>query len=339
MVVLPLCSLSRRNPMGLIVALDGDSAEGELFWDDGDSTETVSSGRYTHYRFSVGTQPTTVTVITDRTTTTQLPFENVTYNATKQVPIKQHLELGKTYLVNWDNYNERFDCHPEENGDEAKCTARGCIWRPISSSPAPGVFYPVDYGAASTGPFSVRGRQISTSCGWRSTTTVVHMVQFKIYDPANKRYEVPVPLNVPNTPETNATERSYEVRVVNFPFGIQVVRKSTKTVIWDSSLPGFTFSDLFIQISTRVPYEYIYGFGETEHRNYAHNFYWHTWGMFSKDQPPGDNFPQKAKFLQGDILLRRMRRDDGAVWRTATVTALSLIRSLSFSFVLPPSPQ
>lgn len=34
---------SRRNPMGLIIALDDhDSAAGELFWDDGDSRGIVS---------------------------------------------------------------------------------------------------------------------------------------------------------------------------------------------------------------------------------------------------------------------------------------------------------
>lgn len=33
-----LCSRSRRNPMGLIIALDDNNqAAGELFWDDGDS--------------------------------------------------------------------------------------------------------------------------------------------------------------------------------------------------------------------------------------------------------------------------------------------------------------
>ena len=41
------------------------------------------------------------------------------------------LTLGKSYLVQWelevDEY-QRFDCYPEDNADEAKCKARGCIW-------------------------------------------------------------------------------------------------------------------------------------------------------------------------------------------------------------------
>ncbi|KAK0136721.1 Maltase-glucoamylase, intestinal [Merluccius polli] len=52
-------------------------------------------------------------------------------------------------------------------------------------------------------------------------------------------------------------------------------------------MPGFTFSDMFIQISTRLSSEYVYGFGETEHPTYRHDLNYHTWGMFAKDQPPG----------------------------------------------------
>lgn len=52
-------------------------------------------------------------------------------------------------------------------------------------------------------------------------------------------------------------------------------------------MPGFTFSDMFIQVSTQLSSEYVYGFGETEHTTYKHDLNYHTWGMFSKDQPPG----------------------------------------------------
>lgn len=52
-------------------------------------------------------------------------------------------------------------------------------------------------------------------------------------------------------------------------------------------MPGFTFSDMFIQVSTQLSSEFVYGFGETEHTTYKHDLNYHTWGMFSKDQPPG----------------------------------------------------
>lgn len=53
---------------------------------------------------------------------------------------------------------------------------------------------------------------------------------------------------------------------------------------------------MFIQISTLLPSQYIYGFGETEHVSFRHEMNWHTWGMFSKDQPPGvSTFSQFTK--------------------------------------------
>lgn len=52
---------------------------------------------------------------------------------------------------------------------------------------------------------------------------------------------------------------------------------------WDSQLPGFTFRDMFLSISTRLPSQYLYGFGETEHTTFRRNISWHTWGMFARD--------------------------------------------------------
>lgn len=50
----------------------------------------------------------------------------------------------------------------------------------------------------------------------------------QIYDPNNKRYEVPI--QTP-TVSTQATELDYDFNVNTFPFGISVKRKSTNTVM------------------------------------------------------------------------------------------------------------
>lgn len=65
------------------------------------------------------------------------------------------------------------------------------------------------------------------------------------------------------------------------------IELSSSVFSWDSHLPGFTFNDQFIQISTRLPSEYIYGFGEVEHTEFKRDLNWNTWGMFTRDQPPG----------------------------------------------------
>lgn len=68
---------------------------------------------------------------------------------------------------------------------------------------------------------------------------------------------------------------------------LSLPHSSVAFLSWDSSVPGFTFSDMFIQVSTKLPSQYVYGFGETEHLTYKHDLNYHTWGMFAKDQPPG----------------------------------------------------
>lgn len=49
----------------------------------------------------------------------------------RQVLSLQRLNMtfGETYVVQWEVLGERFDCYPEDNADEAKCKARGCIWK------------------------------------------------------------------------------------------------------------------------------------------------------------------------------------------------------------------
>ena len=55
---------------------------------------------------------------------------------------------------------------------------------------------------------------------------------------------------------------------------------------FDTSYGGFTYEDQFLQISTKLPSKYIYGFGEHNHRRFQHDLNWKTWAIFSMDLPP-----------------------------------------------------
>ncbi|KFP40418.1 Maltase-glucoamylase, intestinal, partial [Chlamydotis macqueenii] len=176
-----------------------------------------------------------------------------------------------------------------------------------------------------------------------------HLLQFKIYDYANKRYEVPVPLNLPAAPESAVESRLYDVTVQNKPFGVQVRRRSTGTVLWDSQLPTFTFSDAFLQISTRLPSQYVYGFGETEHTAFRRDMNWNTWGMFARDQPPGYKlntygFQPFYMALEEDgnahgVLLLNSNAMDVTFQPTPALTYRTVGGILDFYVVLGPTPE
>uniref|UniRef100_A0A4W4HER0 alpha-glucosidase n=1 Tax=Electrophorus electricus TaxID=8005 RepID=A0A4W4HER0_ELEEL len=321
----------------------------------------------------VSTLPTNVT-FTEGGVVSIVPESSIQYDIVKKVLYLRglHLQLRKNYVVTWDeslSILQRFNCHPEDDAKETLCLARGCLWE-VRPSDVPGIpwcYYPSDYGYA---PVSV----LETPSGWsfdilrnnkypsprtlsRDISTLrveityltEHSLRFKIFDPVEKRYEVPVPLNLPSSPETDEAKRTYEVRVVHEPFGIRVVRKATGTIIWDSSVPGFTFSDQFIQISTRLPSKYIYGFGETEHSSFKHDLNWRTWGMFTKDQPPGNelNCYGVHPFYMGlettahahGVLLLNSNAMDVTLQPTPAITYRTIGGILDFYMVMGPTPE
>ncbi|TSR87326.1 putative maltase-glucoamylase 2 [Bagarius yarrelli] len=265
---------SRRSAMGLIIALDDNNqASGELFWDDGESRDTISSGAYIHYQFSVVQGVLTMQVIhngyadpnnlvfenitvlglisppmtvsiKDGNMVTTLPESNIQYDSVKRVLQLRNLQLqlGKSYTLTWSSTVEelqRFDCYPDEMATEESCIIRGCIWEPSTLNGVPWCYFPMDYGyiadpAEETGGglrFTIKrnnkypvpralSRNIDT-LQVEITYLSGHSLRFKIFDPANKRYEVPVPLDLPPMPEEQENMRMYTVNITRQPFGIQ----------------------------------------------------------------------------------------------------------------------
>ncbi|XP_045420062.1 maltase-glucoamylase, intestinal isoform X1 [Lemur catta] len=329
---------SRKNPLGLIIALDENKeAKGELFWDDGETKDTVANKVYLLCEFSVtqnrldvrisqstyndsnnlafkeikilGIQePVNVTVKHNGVPSPTSPTVTYDPNLTVAIITDIDLVLGEAYTVEWDvkiRDEEKIDCYPDESGASAEnCTARGCVWEASSSPGVPFCYFVNDLYSVSDIQYNSHGATADISLKSSPYTNALpstpvnslrlqvtyhknEMLQFKIYDPNNNRYEVPVPLNIPKAPSSTPESQLYDVLIKKNPFGIEIRRKNTGTVIWDSQLLGFTFNDMFIRISTRLPSTYLYGFGETEHTAFRRDLNWHTWGMFSRDQPPG----------------------------------------------------
>uniref|UniRef100_A0A8C3J7A0 alpha-glucosidase n=1 Tax=Calidris pygmaea TaxID=425635 RepID=A0A8C3J7A0_9CHAR len=393
---------SRKNPMGLIIALDdNNAASGDLFWDDGESTGTVEKKAYIYYEFKVsnnvlqmnainsqyadpnnlkfeeikilGADQEITSVTVSQNNVEENPAVKISYNPLEKVAhiTGLQLELGKSYTVKWTqkpNFDGRFNCYPSPNPTQEKCEQLGCVWEVTSNEDIPPCYYSsdnaysvdkVEYTSSGlTANLTLNRAQPRANEDFTTPISTLrlevkyhlnNMLQFKIYDYRNARYEVPVPLNLPSSPTNTEKERLYEVSIQKKPFGIQVRRKSTGTVIWDSQLPTFTFSDMFIQISTRLASQYIYGFGETEHTMFRRNMSWHTWGMFTRDQPPtyklnSYGYQPFYMALEEDgnahgVLLLNSNAMDVTFQPTPALTYRTTGGILDFYMVLGPTPE
>ncbi|NXQ19812.1 MGA protein, partial [Peucedramus taeniatus] len=298
---------------------------------------------------------------------------DITYDPVTKVAVIKglQLDLGKSYTIKWTtivNVNERFDCFPSPNATKEKCQELGCSWDETANPGVPFCYYSssnpyliknVNY--SSTGIVATLSLDDSKVRANETYTTPIstlrlevkyhlnNMLQFKIYDYENPRYEVPVPLNLPSSPTSSNQDRLYDVTLQTKPFGIQVRRRSTGKVIWNSGLPTFTFSDMFIQISTRLASQYIYGFGESEHPTFRHNMSWNTWGMFTRDQPPtymlnSYGFQPFYMALEEDgnahgVLLLNSNAMDVTFQPTPALTYRTIGGILDFYMVLGPTPE
>ncbi|VFV32862.1 maltase-intestinal-like [Lynx pardinus] len=395
---------SRKNPLGLIVALDYKrEAKGELYWDNGEFKDE----KYILYDFSVASNHLQAKVINNNyTDPNNLTFTdiiilgmdkqpmnftvslknsyrsilNVTYNVSSKV-VKitdlKGLVLGQEFSIKWElpvSDLEKFNCYPDEPPLTLEhCRKRGCLWEDTTVPGVPTCYYDTipNYAASNiqylpTGittdlthlmtPESTRAAtaagSLSATISFLRLSVIYHtenMLQFKIFDATNKRYEVPVPLNTPPSPVGSPENRLYDVKIQNNPFGIQIRRKSSNTVIWDSQLPGFTFNDTFLSISTRLPSQYLYGFGETAHTAFRRNMSWNTWGMFARDEPPAykkNSYGVHPYYmaLEQDgsahgVLLLNSNAMDVSFQPTPALTYRTTGGILDFYMVLGPTPE
>ncbi|XP_064607330.1 maltase-glucoamylase-like [Liolophura sinensis] len=263
--------------------------------------------------------------VTIRTTNIIVEHKSFVYNSSYKVLSLDNLslKLEEDFHIQWSHGKtkgrskrqaggvpaERIDCIPDNNKHqgtlENECRKRQCIWNAdLSHYELP--FCYIDnhkYGytltkatPTATGMrFDLRKRSTVTMFGddsdvlqlnferWSDTT-----FRLKFHDPTNPfKYEVPVPLDKPNS---SASRPIYTLKYGTSSEGffyIQVIRNSTKTVIWDTTLGGLVFSEQFLQIATRLPSSDIYGFGENRHFSFRHSMEYREWPMFSRDQSPG----------------------------------------------------
>lgn len=204
----------------------------------------------------------------------------------------------------------RFDCYPERGVVVTRelCEARNCCFLPASSPSSsasrppgrngiPWCFYPPDFPSyslvsindTSLGQKGTLVREVKTYYPADILTLEVEIrhetdsrLRVRITDPANSRFEVPI--SVP-TASKKAESPDYIVEISKQPFGLIVKRRSTGAVLLNSTVAPLFYADQFLQLSTSLPSQFIYGLGE--HRStFLHDVHWNTLTMWARDVPP-----------------------------------------------------
>ncbi|XP_064615500.1 maltase-glucoamylase-like isoform X2 [Liolophura sinensis] len=198
-------------------------------------------------------------------------------------------------------------CHIMVNQTKSKCESLGCVWRNMDEKGAPKCQFPAGYGYKLVGdPIEtdlgvdyVLSRTDSKPLYENVIQTVLLQVEFlsesilrlKFKDNNTERFEIPetaLPIDQPDAAVPDA-DRKYNISITMEPqFGVVIIRRDTGVVVFNTSLPGMVMADQFLQMTTRLPTEYVYGFGEHNHRRLLHDMNWKTWSIFTRDVAPVD---------------------------------------------------
>ncbi|ODM96356.1 Maltase-glucoamylase, intestinal [Orchesella cincta] len=111
-----------------------------------------------------------------------------------------------------------------------------------------------------------------------------YRLRVKIYN-TTERFEVP--LKIQPTSEGN-NNPLFEIQFWSNPlFSFKVIRKSTGTVLFDTTPGDFIFADQYLTLSWTPGSENVYGIGENEQHTFKHDFSQNnTWALWARDQPP-----------------------------------------------------
>ncbi|XP_071953273.1 maltase-glucoamylase-like isoform X1 [Antedon mediterranea] len=155
---------------------------------------------------------------------------------------------------------------------------------------------------------------------------------------------------MPARPDKAPDSTNYEVKITEKPFNAQVIRSSSKEIVWDLSIGPIQFEDQFLQLSTRLPSKSVFGFGENEQPSFKHDFNWKSWGFFSRDQPPSNNgnmygvHPfymclERDNMNAHGVLLLNSNAMDVLLQPAPALTYHTIGGVLDFYFFFGPSPE
>ncbi|ROT66397.1 Lysosomal alpha-glucosidase [Penaeus vannamei] len=249
---------------------------------------------------------------------------NASKEENPQLPLEEPKKVEGSFCVDIP-LEMRFDCHPDGSPSESSCVKRGCCWHELQEIPErkvpfpaprlhrpthgkaledlplniPYCFYPRDYVGYSVTNFTSAEHgytgflERSVASVFPKDSPLLQMdvyfetdtrLRVRITDPFQLRWETPVPI----VPQVNksASNPSYSFHIRNEDGAFTVVRKSSGVPIFDTrGAAPLTFADQFIQLSSMLPSNYIYGLGE-HLEGLLLDTYWKRHVLWNLDQIP-----------------------------------------------------
>ncbi|KAK6746809.1 hypothetical protein RB195_000206 [Necator americanus] len=207
--------------------------------------------------------------------------------------------------------NSRVDCFPEPGASEDACNARGCIWQEAAQgSPVntPWCFYSPQSGYRvsqenvnyyqlvpenNKNPYGENISPLDVKIRKNGATLQVSIGNSGRFTP---------PVQFPESPGKSSESLNFVSTVIDNSnvFAFQIVRESTNTPLWDTSIGGMQFADQFIQIATYLPSTNVFGFGQHVHHRLKHDLSRYTvWPMFARDIGPDSSSSLSTQNLYG----------------------------------------
>ncbi|XP_068204436.1 lysosomal alpha-glucosidase-like [Palaemon carinicauda] len=259
----------------------------------------------------------------------------------------------------------RFDCLPGGTIDQNTCESRGCCWLPAQEIPeqkpfpsprlhrpthgtpledlplnVPYCFYPRDYDGYRFVNFSSESYGNSgylkreTSSGYPHDIPLLKMeviyetetrIRVKIHDASSSRWESPLPI-VPNV-ELGAAEPLYGIAVEEDDGSFVIFRRASSLPLFDTrNAAPLLYADQFLQLSTNLASEYVYGLGEHLEGLLLDTF-WKRRVLWNLDQ-----IPEPGKNTYGSHPFYLSMEPDG------NAHGVFILNSNAMDVILQPSP-
>lgn len=290
---------------------------------------------------------------------------NASKEENPQLPLEEPKKVEGSFCVDIP-LEMKFDCHPDGSPSESSCVKRGCCWHELQEIPErkvpfpaprlhrpthgkaledlplniPYCFYPRDYVGYSVTNFTSAEHgytgflERSVASVFPKDSPLLQMdvyfetdtrLRVRITDPFQLRWETPVPI----VPQVNksASNPSYSFHIRNEDGAFTVVRKSSGVPIFDTrGAAPLTFADQFIQLSSMLPSNYIYGLGE-HLEGLLLDTYWKRHVLWNLDQ-----IPEPGKNMYGSHPFYLSLEPDG------NTHGVFLLNSNAMDVVLQPTP-